>query len=381
MYARGVGIGRTVALAKYLGGRRSYNNLFHCEVQVRIRAAFSGFSSMGSFWSRARSSRKAVRLLFRGMVQEALLSGLEATVLHPADIRKLDKALLHLGRKVLQGAACEKQTVAEQDGSNSIKYHAKPNEFVWKQLQMAPCDIELRIKRLTFWQQVARAPDLQVSLLATMFGQFGFGNPMLCLDSGKPSGTAHAWILQLCEDIEALRVSDVVAHIPERMDGKPLLLFMAPLREEFVQVDCSILRKVFLSVAIPPPGYVEAPPPNPVQPPADIDEHEHICMDTLPDGSVCRASFSSFRALQVHRRGAKDHKFVAPEYHLAITNQCPWCHVVYNSIQQTRSHIKNSLHRRRCQGKGSIVPVPVRPVGSLVCSKCNYKCSSTSSLQ
>ena len=140
---------------------------------------------MGSFWSRARNSRKAVRLLFRGMVQETLLSGLEATVLRSVDIRKLDRALLQLGRKVLQGVACEKQTVVDQHGFSSIKYQAKPNEFVWKQLQMAPCDIELRIKRLTFWQQVARAPDLHVSLLASVFGEFEFDSPMLCLDSGK----------------------------------------------------------------------------------------------------------------------------------------------------------------------------------------------------
>ena len=29
MYTQGVGIGKTVAIAKYLGARRSYNNLFH----------------------------------------------------------------------------------------------------------------------------------------------------------------------------------------------------------------------------------------------------------------------------------------------------------------------------------------------------------------
>ena len=381
MYTQGVGIGKTVAIAKYLGARRSYNNLFHDEIQERIRAAFSGYASMGSFWSRARNSRKAVRLLFRGMVQETLLSGLEATVLRSVDIRKLDRALLQLGRKVLQGVACEKQTVVDQDGFSSIKYQAKPNEFVWKQLQMAPCDIELRIKRLTFWQQVARAPDLQVSLLASVFGEIEFDSPMLCLDSGKPTNAAHAWILRLCEDIEALRQSDVVAHIPERMAGKPLSLFMPPLWEDFVHVDCSIVRKAFLSVAIPPPGYVEAAAPSPVQPPAEIPEREHVCTDLLPDGSICRASFSSFRALQVHRRGAKDHNFVAPEYHLAFTNQCPWCHIVYNSLQQTRHHIKQSLHQRRCRGKGSIVPVPILPVDSLVCSKCTHECSSLSDLQ
>ena len=42
MYTQGVGIGKTVAIAKYLGARRSYNNLFHHEVQEQFVRHFQG---------------------------------------------------------------------------------------------------------------------------------------------------------------------------------------------------------------------------------------------------------------------------------------------------------------------------------------------------
>ena len=72
---------------------------------------------------------------------------------------------------------------------------------------------------------------------------------------------------------------------------------MAYFQEEFVHVDCSIFRKVFLSTIIPPAGYVEAPPPRPLQSPVDIPEYDHICMDILPDDNEYRINCSSFRAL------------------------------------------------------------------------------------
>ena len=265
--------------------------------------------------------------------------------------------------KIMRGGACLKQRVAQPDGSEVVKYTAKPNAFVWRFLRIAPSEIELRIKRLVFWQQVARAPSKHAALLATMFAQFPFEDSPTLYPDGRPANDSHAWVTLLCNDIEALREVDVVAHIAEQMDGKPVRLFHDPLCEQFALIDCSILRKAFLCVAIPPPGYVDVPAE--VEPPNDgIDDPTHVCHDTLPDGSICGARFSSFRALQSHRRKAAGHSFIAPECRLAITNQCPWCKCVFSTIANARRHIKKSLSMHRCCGDGSVVPAPLLPVGS-----------------
>ena len=179
-------------------------------------------------------------------------------------------------------------------------------------------------------------------------------------------------------------VSDVVSHIAEQMARRPLRLFCSPLREEFLKVDCSILRKAFLCVSIAPPGYQAPAPASPLVPGPDdqLSDHEpYTCHDVLPDGSVCQATFPSLRALQVHRRRAVGHGFVAPESFLAVTNQCPWCNVVYASIAHCRRHIKKSLASHQCRGGGSVVPTPLLPVETLVCQKCGHETENVSDLQ
>ena len=166
------------------------------------------------------------------------------------------------------------------------------------------------------------------------------------------------------------------------MDGRPRRLFCDPLRDDFLAVDCSILRKIFLSVAIPPPGFVDdiIPPPDHAEQILELDE-QHTCNEVLSNGNICGEVFSSFRALQTHRRNAKDHAFVSPEYHLALTNQCPWCHVTYKSLAHTRRHIKKALASKQCRGTGSIVSIPIFPVEPLVCPKCECEFPSLLELQ
>ena len=240
------------------------------------------------------------------------------------------------------------------------------------------------MRRLCFWQQVARNPFRYVALLATVFGHFPFDVAPVLDENGAANVSSHPWIVQLCDDVDALMVSDVVSHIAEQMARRPLRLFCSPLREEFLKVDCSILRQAFLCVSIAPPGYQAPAPASPLVPGPDdqLSDHEpYICHDILPDGSVCQATFPSLRALQVHRRRAVGYGFVAPESFLAVTNQCPWCNVVYASIAHCRRHIKKSLASHQCRGGGSVVPIPLLPVETLVCQKYGHETENVSALQ
>ena len=64
-------------------------------------------------------------------------------------------------------------------------------------------------------------PFRHIALLATVSGTFAFEHSPVLSDAGQPSDSAHPWVVQLCEDTQALQVFDAVSHIPEQMDNKP----------------------------------------------------------------------------------------------------------------------------------------------------------------
>ena len=69
----------------------------------------------------------------------------------------MDATIFRFARKVLRGATCKKVVV--EDGHT--KYHAIPDSDVGKLLSFVPAKLELRVRRLQFWQSVARDPFLQ----------------------------------------------------------------------------------------------------------------------------------------------------------------------------------------------------------------------------
>ena len=352
VYSTGIGIGKTCAVSKYLGGQRTYNNAVHQEVQQRVRAAYTGYSIMGNFWARIRHAKAALLLVFRCMVHEAMLSGLEALVLPKGSYKRLDKTILGLGRKLMQGRACEKIPAMDERGEPFTKFEAKPNSAVWRFLQLAPAHVEVRVRRLRFWQKVAERKEQHVALLATMFGRYPF----------EVAPYLHPWAKQLREDVQALAFTQLGAEVAQQMGQNPALLFRRPLCEHFVSIEVDQLRSQYLDGN----GHQEGAE---VVHKSEDEVPRYTCDVNLPDGQVCGQQFSSFRALQTHKRHAANHGFVAPEHYLAVTNQCPWCKVSYTSLAATKRHIKKALAAQHCRGEGSVVFPMVQTPDSLVCKK------------
>eukprot|EP00969_Alexandrium_andersonii_P208767 9220305-Alexandrium_andersonii.AAC.1 len=119
--------GKTVQVARYLGGYCQYSQPHEHELCVRIRKATDAWRLMGPFWSRGGQSRS-----FRGLVLSTLLSGLHALVLTDAQIARLDKFVLKCGRKLMRGTAVEKTVLAD----GSTKFRTVSEEKVWKFLGM-----------------------------------------------------------------------------------------------------------------------------------------------------------------------------------------------------------------------------------------------------
>ena len=134
-HSQGAGAGRPAPEAKYLGcRRRSYGNGNEGEIEFRARGAFHGYASMGRFWKGAAgfcTETVLDVLIFRNMVHEALLSGLESLMLAPSEVHS--QGMFTTGTKILDLQAVATKT------TNDI---AQPNMFAWQSLQLAPCHRE-----------------------------------------------------------------------------------------------------------------------------------------------------------------------------------------------------------------------------------------------
>ena len=64
-------------------------------------------------------------------------------------------------------------------------------------------------------------PFRHIALLATVSGTFAFEHGPVLSDAGQPPDSANPWVVQLCQDTQALQVFNAVSHIPEQMENKP----------------------------------------------------------------------------------------------------------------------------------------------------------------
>eukprot|EP00959_Pyramimonas_sp_CCMP1952_P178586 3732823-Pyramimonas_sp.AAC.1 len=150
---------------------------------------------MGKFWAKCRDYTTR-RMLFMSMVQGALYSGMECFTLTSSEHGQFDRFLLGKIRKLMHGTGCKKQV-----NNGVTRYTAADSQQVWRWIRLAPSQIELRIRRLQFWQRVSRFPHDHNQLLATMFGQAPWEEEPMVDAAGKITGNPHKWIALLQADI------------------------------------------------------------------------------------------------------------------------------------------------------------------------------------
>ena len=282
--------GKVVPQARYLGELFSYSGSTTAACQHRLRKAKAAWFSMGKFWTAPGSSRWCVRMVFRTLVFEAAVGGLVPFVLGKSDYDAIDTFLVAKGRKLMHGGACRKTKLPD----GNTKYQAVPNSAIWKFLGLAGARTELMVRRLQWWQRLVRHSDLHSSLFAVLFGQFGFEQNGPLHADGSLSNTANPWLKQSLADLESLRGRDY-EHVTEAVDGKPLRLFSQDIKIQFLYVDPTILRRRFLTVAIPPPEYDQSDqvPEEELAPHEETDTYR--CDLLREDGSVCVTHSSEAR--------------------------------------------------------------------------------------
>ena len=325
-----------------------------------------------------RNSGRAALVVFSAMVRNAALSGLECLVLTDSEYRQLDATICKFSRKVLRGDACRKT----QSATGKV-FHAISDTDVYKLMRLVPSHLELCIRRLQYWQSVAREPHLHKLVLAAVFGKMVFDTHDTVLADGSLHGQANLWAKQLESDVLQLLTLDSAAERLVGLNGRILLLF-SEFRNDFVCIDCGELRSKFFSVCIPPPGFTDECPVGSERDEHDCHEHllQYSCTCHNEDGTACTATFATYQALAMHirRTSGGTHGKIHDHVRAAVCNQCPWCRNIFASIRVTQNHISRRLQYGRCGGSGSAFTAKVATPRHLQCPFCDSELNSLDQL-
>ena len=353
-------------ICRYLGPKLSYDGRTNIEIDNRCRATEVGWVSFKAFWTSDNTLRNRA-IVFRALVYEAAVSGMTAFVLTQSNVFKLTVKVVKYGRVLLQGRACRRKYENEEPTS----YEALSNSEVLRLLWLSPIDVELRVRRLRFWQAVVLEPDNHIQIVAAYFGRFD-GELTMFDGGGVILDRAHPWLLQLIGDIEALSIIEDFAHIVPTLASDPRKIFNIEFANDFKNVDVSILRAVRKTCAIPPPGYIAAVPSFAATP---AQKEEHVC-DIVSGAGVCGATYTTRRALLAHQRSSKaeGHGLRNDVSRFVINNICPWCLSIFASRLVAQRHAVTAFTRDCCPVDRGRIPYPIVE-GDYVCHMCDTACA------
>ncbi|CAK0860926.1 unnamed protein product, partial [Prorocentrum cordatum] len=192
--------GQPKAQAAYLGGLEQLTGGAGAEVRVRIDATRSAWCKLGRFWKQHVSLRLK-RMAFLGVLQSAAYAGLGTSLLAKRDYAKLDAVLLGFAKVALRGVARSR----DADGVEQIRV---PHAWqVHKRLRIADARTELLVRRLRYWQQLAKYPESSVQAVAALLGNFeALQEAPVFTESGWIDKNANPWALQMQKDILAFRL-------------------------------------------------------------------------------------------------------------------------------------------------------------------------------
>ena len=191
------GLGKVCSKEKYLGNIKEYNGACGSNVERRIKVAQECYHSVGGFWKRQGVNFVVKKMVYKGLVENTLLSGMEAELLNAKEIQRLDKwNVLHM-RKVL-GA----NNSVNVDGAR----HQMSNKDVRQKFTTHNVGSILRKRRLDWLRSILENGDENVQLRAAVFGDLG---KVRRVNLGW-----NPWVLQWEKDLDvfAEQCNQVDAH-------------------------------------------------------------------------------------------------------------------------------------------------------------------------
>ena len=192
---------------------------------------------------------------------------------------------------------------------------------------------------------------------------------------GRIAVGSNPWAMQFERDIRALQDVDDGFNLVHDLAGSCLRVFTDP-PEQFVAIDCTALRRQYLSVAIPPPGFQDDAP----LPALDVileADLRFACDCKLDDGSACTAKFSSRHALGppifYPRRNTWQSTVTSQA---AVSNVCS----IFADKKCAKQHLQRSFKHGRCKGKGCTTVHEIQPISDMSCPYCETEHDNMDSL-
>ena len=318
-------------VVKYLGARLQSNGSLHTEISKRIASARAGFAKFAQLFKCSLLPQTHKVLVFKAVVNEALLSALEVRPLTRIDEQTLEKARGMLLRRLFgrQGYGA----VANDPTHTSVTI-----ESLRQRANLSTIASELLVRRL-MWLRGALLAERsgQVRLeLAALFGTSLQLQPPLRLDTSAPSAHAPRFLHILFRDIQYV--------LPEFRG------FSEGWRDRFLQVPVATIRgQASWRTADSERNLNLDDQPEPANDPAPA--HEGIPELALVANIIrcpdCGAGpWQSTRALKTHQ--VRKHNFCNP----IQATVCQICGRQFTSKSVARRHVQNNSCYRPVNNHG-----------------------------
>ena len=154
-------------------------------VEKRCKAAKEAYYGMNKAWTSSVSLRTKANV-YKGLVVNTLMSGLEAETLRACDFDKLEKCMMGLARRLV--------------GSRGVYKHGDTkrqvtNEQVRRLLRLTNVHDELRIRRLKWLHDMHANPHENVQLRAALGGRLKTSRHEMVMEYVP-------WLDQLVRDVK-----------------------------------------------------------------------------------------------------------------------------------------------------------------------------------
>ena len=339
--------------ARYLGGRHTHGLVLKHELDRRVKAVKMGWLTMNKFWTSA-APFKLKRLMAMALLQGNAISGLEACVgsagkaITVVTLRRLDTCIL----KYLRVSLGTKARWRQKRDQGEEGYGSIPNEEVWAKCKIAPCLLELRIRKLKWYREVvAHQQEHQQTILAWL-GDIAC-EPVdvdTLTAQGFLSSAANPWAKQFEADVLSLEALDSGQDLLLEVEAGGKINIIQLFREAadlFLGIDVAELRAQYFSVAVGPPGFGALTGGCQSQTSEKAEGTGFRCVETCADGSICSLAFVSFRQLMAHisQSRAGTHGRKSLEHVLTLTNECPICRSTFKNRHGANTHVTASRWR------------------------------------
>ena len=157
--------GQVLKQMVYLGGINHRSRSALPEIKHRIACAWKNWVIHRRFLC-SRAPLKARICIFRSLIYSALISGLEAKAPTERQYDLLNAFLADRLRALLRGAAHWEVS----DGNGNIKHVALSNLQILKKVRIAPVQIELLTRRVSWYMTLSAKPEDAQEVITAMFG-------------------------------------------------------------------------------------------------------------------------------------------------------------------------------------------------------------------